>query len=352
MRNFDEPRLHPVEAMRNDIDRLTVLRDLTSEPPLQTLVGLMDELLAEDWQPYNVSWAYHEMASAVLHAGAAAVTGDRWRDYILYAILQRDNLFSLSAAAGKRDEVLLAAMAADLQIMHQLFLLDDSILRHWCKELLRAGASGEEEGAFASWSASLPAADYGKGPIAQMRAHLNLSEDWGKVAPVLYDYFAKHGSGSFLGGKRFVWDGQALTADLYDAAARPPEEGTPGGLALKALQGGARCFAFVGPEGSGKLPALCGLAEADPATRVVFAEGVALSRLFALLAAQPLDFLLCFPSGAPRLTALERFRFPRNVRMVFIVTQSGDAPLPEDAAQADCVIRFAARGEAALYTAK
>ena len=177
---------HPVEALRNEIDRLTILRDLLIEPPLLALTGLMDELLAEDWQPFNVAWAYHEFASAIVHADAPRVLGDPWRDYLLWAILERGNLFSRKQQSGGGTPVLDGMMSADLHIMQQLFLLDDAMMRDWCRELMRAEVSDD----WARWSMSVPSPEYGTGALAQMRAFLVLSEDWGQLVDKIGEYYA------------------------------------------------------------------------------------------------------------------------------------------------------------------
>ncbi len=315
MKSFDHVPLgtsSPVESLRGEIDRLTVLRDITLEPPLVALIGLMEELLAEDWQAYNVCWSYHEFVSAILHAGAPCVLHDPWRDYLLYVALERDHLFSLRSCAGTADKPLLAAFAGDLRVLQQLYLLDDGMIRSWCRQITHTDSE------WVGWAGE-GAPDYGAGQLAQMRCRVNLSEDWGQLAPALHDFFRNEGSGIALAARRLYWDGSELTAYPY-ASGQMKEKPFP------AHEAGAHILIKGDPADikrellSRVLPENASLVMASPAA-------LDYVLLWKHIAGLPRQFHVCFDARegeacpAPLLTAL-----PQNVRLCAVLPRGLGAP--------------------------
>lgn len=200
--------IKPVETLRNDLDRLTILRMLPDTPPVFNLVNLMNDLLSEDAMPFDIRWAYHDFAAAVLSSEAAGVTGDRWRDFLIEAVLERENAFSLAAAHGRLDDALTRAWARDLSIVQTLFLLDDAMVRNWC--------SISQHGADLSGWASFSTASFyiveGEGPLPTMRRMLLSSEDWSLLAAPLGELHAQFGAGAMLGCRYMDFTPDGLVA--------------------------------------------------------------------------------------------------------------------------------------------
>jgi|GEM_PF-3673080 len=187
--------IKPIEALRNDLDRLTVLRGLLELPPVANLISLMNDLLSDEVMPFDIQWAYHDFAAVVLSSEPPAVTGDHWRDCLMEAVLERENVFSLAAARGRLDDVLSQAYSRDLAIVQTLFLLDDAMLRNWCAPSQR----GADVSGWASFSNVGFYIVEGEGPLPAMRRMLLSSEDWSQLAKPLGDLHAQFGAGAMVG---------------------------------------------------------------------------------------------------------------------------------------------------------
>ncbi len=202
----------PVEALRNDLDKVTILRALLETPPVAQLINLMNELLSDDAMPYDIQWAYHDFASAVLASTPPTVTGDRWRDCLIEAVLEKENISSIAASKGRQDDMLQRAFARDLNIIQALFLLDDSMVRIWCTPS-QNGADLSNWAAFSSLGFYIVEGD---GPLPAMRRMLLSSEDWSQLAKPLMDLHAQFGAGAAL-GHRYL----NFSHDGLQAVARP-----------------------------------------------------------------------------------------------------------------------------------
>ncbi len=198
--------IKPVETLRNDMDRLTILRPLLDAPPVMQLVSLMNDLLSDDAMPFDIQWAYHDFAAAVLGGEPPVVTGDRWRDSLIEAIFERENVFSVAASKGLCDDALLRAYARDLSIVQHLFLLDDAMVRNWCTP----SQSGADLSGWAGFSNMGFYIVEGDGPLPSMRRMLLSSEDWSRLAKPLMDMHAQHGAGATLGHRYIQYDGETF----------------------------------------------------------------------------------------------------------------------------------------------
>ena len=122
-------------TLHTGLHRLTVLRDALSDPPLYSLDRLLYFLLHGD--ALAAAEEYHALTSALLTGGYRRTSGDLFRDYLLYLLLERENAFSALAARGKWDEPLCAGMRCDLARLNPLFQLNSVLLKRWIGERYR-----------------------------------------------------------------------------------------------------------------------------------------------------------------------------------------------------------------------
>ena len=189
---------------------------------------------------------YHIAARRMLDAPARRVSGNLWRDYLLYLLLQRPNRFSAAAAAGNMGEALSLNLKEELAILSGLSRLDSAPVARFFGEKQRdtrqrppakdnisilsaavwAGGGNKpapkEKGGeqavqppaqfplcFTPW-------DYGKAGLLDSYAadealeeiyyRLLSAADWTTVADDIVSFFASYGSGDFLRYRAFRLD--------------------------------------------------------------------------------------------------------------------------------------------------
>lgn len=112
--------------------RLTVLRPALQEPPLQELYALLSSLLQHD--TLGAAGSYHACCLALLTGGYRRVSGDLFRDFLYWLLLERENAFALQAAQNIWDEPLCAAMRGDLKQFSLFFDLNSVTIKRWIGE--------------------------------------------------------------------------------------------------------------------------------------------------------------------------------------------------------------------------
>lgn len=117
------------------LNRFTVLRDSLEEPPFACLASMLSHLLQSD--PLAAAKEYHALCAALLNGGYRRVSGDLFRDFLIWVLTERENPFSAAAARGVWDEPLSTAMRADLKRMDVLFSLNSVIAKRWIGEKAR-----------------------------------------------------------------------------------------------------------------------------------------------------------------------------------------------------------------------
>ncbi len=117
------------------LNRLTVLRDSLEEPPFACLASMLSHLLQND--PLAAAKEYHGLCAALIHGNYRRVSGDLFRDFLIWVLTERENVFSAAAARGVWDEPLSTAMRADLKHMDVLFSLNSVIAKRWIGEKAR-----------------------------------------------------------------------------------------------------------------------------------------------------------------------------------------------------------------------
>lgn len=146
-------------ALLSGMARLTVLRDAMREPPMVALHTLLALLAQQD--ALSASDSYYALSHALLTGGYRRVSGDLFRDFLLWLLLERENDFSLSAAQSCWDEPLCFAMRADMKQLEPFFELNSVLLKRWvgeCNKEQRGGPHQQKDSisllSSAAWAGS------------------------------------------------------------------------------------------------------------------------------------------------------------------------------------------------------
>lgn len=119
----------------NRLRRVSVLRDALLEEELAAMNRLLQALYTDN--PFDAAEEYHVLSHALITKGKRRVSGDLFRDYLLYLFLERENAFSRAAAQGCYDEPLAAAMRQDLIFLEPFFALGSVLLKRWLGDCYR-----------------------------------------------------------------------------------------------------------------------------------------------------------------------------------------------------------------------
>ncbi len=130
------PLLGIVE-LHTSMHSLTVLRPCLNDAPMQSLIRLFRALI--DGNAFSAVDEYHSLTHALLTSCCRRVSGDLFRDYLLYVLFEKENLFSSLASRGIWDEPLAAAFRLDLKRIEPFLSLTSmalkQIIAERCREL-------------------------------------------------------------------------------------------------------------------------------------------------------------------------------------------------------------------------
>ncbi len=115
--------------------RFTVLRPLSQESPMQELSVLLQRLL--QGEAFAAAEAYHAFTFSLISGEYRRVSGDLFRDFLLWALLEHENSFSRLAAANTWDESMSTAMRSDLALLDSFFQLTSMQIKRWIGECAR-----------------------------------------------------------------------------------------------------------------------------------------------------------------------------------------------------------------------
>ncbi|MGI6168870.1 MAG: DUF815 domain-containing protein [Christensenellales bacterium] len=110
-----------------DLSRLTLFDELSGSSPMIALNGLLESCVEEE--PERAGRFFHQMTAALHETPSRRLTGGLLQDWILYYVLEVENLFSKCAAAQKWDMVLYEALKVDLGILAGLFQVSDEDIK-------------------------------------------------------------------------------------------------------------------------------------------------------------------------------------------------------------------------------
>ncbi len=322
------------------LNRLTVLRE-PGESPASAMEAMLGALLNGDMLACDALW--HRLIRSLLDCPARRVSGGLWKDYLIYLVTQRENVFSSLAAARRTDEELMAALRRDLALLGRLSELGAKDILRMAQESYREHKLTPRQPrdsislmSAAVWSGSakpLPARgepepiqphaaiapmdfewmgwDYGEsglrdvwvsdGAAEELYARMCSEPEWERLADDLWSCFATCGSGVFLQHRLFSFDGTLhpldegvaapLAGDIYEAERAELMQNV-----IRFMRGErAENMLLCGEPGVGKSAQIYSLPYELPEVRLIRMDTMqGLKSLFDALSAQPLNFLLFF----------------------------------------------------------
>lgn len=114
---------------------LSVLRPCLEDAPMLRLKALLHALFEGDG--LGCLNEYHSLTHALLTSGCRRVSGDLFRDYLLYVLFEKENLFASLASRGIWDEPLAAAFLSDLKQLAPFLSLTSMSLKQLITERMR-----------------------------------------------------------------------------------------------------------------------------------------------------------------------------------------------------------------------
>ena len=278
--------------------------------------------------------AYHRLTEYMLSSPARRVTGDIWRDQLLYEIIQAEHPFALCAARGVRDEAQLSAMRERLEIMGELSTLTSERMARLISERGKSARAGDSVAmkSTAIWSggsiSGLPRRSVEEEQAAQLpleftpwkygeagltdsfvsdealeemyRRFLETSE-WEGLTEDIWNFFASYGSGEFLRSRFFRMEkGRLLPLEepgaIVPLSACEEQHGRLIENTIRFMRGeNAVNTLLYGGMGTGKTAQAVSLLQELPEVRLIIAPEGELGHIPALigrLSSQPLKFIL------------------------------------------------------------
>ncbi|NCB30061.1 MAG: DUF815 domain-containing protein [Clostridia bacterium] len=272
------------------------------DPAFSALFRLFERLLACEL-PAAVR-AYHDAVGALLSNGDRRVSGDLWKDHLLSLAVHQAHPFARMAAAGGRDEAIVANMREELSILGQLSRLRSEDVARFAFTPWQYGESGLVDSYIADEA------------LEEIYVRLLSSRDWGDMTEDLWSFFNSYGAGIFLRHRAFyLEDGQL--APLPSAALSPLVPTTLYEQERVALMENTIRFMrgdraenalLYGGGGTGKTAHVLSLLHELPEVRLVICQPekediLALARR---LGAQPLRFLLLLDDIVSESKAIRR----------------------------------------------
>ncbi len=340
---------------------------------------LMGELLMDTWAANfpGALGAYHRLTEYMLSSPARRVTGDLWRDQLLYEIIQTEHPFALSAARGIRDEAQLMAMRERLEIMGELSTLTSQRIAQLISERGRSSRtndavamkstaiwsggsisnlprrnSEEEQAAqlpleFTPWKygqAGLTDSFVSDEALEEMYRRFLETADWGELTEDIWNFFASYGTGEFLQHRFFrIEDGRLAPMEEPEAivplSAYEEQHSRLMENTIRFMRGEkAVNMLLLGGMGTGKTAQAVSLLQELPEVRLIIVhegETAHIPGLLQRLSGQPLKFILLLDDIAAdgdgiRLlsSATAGFRaIPPNI-LIYATSREEGGPLP------------------------
>lgn len=322
--------------------------------------------------------AYHRLTEYMLSSPARRVTGDLWRDQLLYEIIQTEHPFALFAARGIRDEAQLSAMRERLEIMGELSTLTSERIAQLISERGRSSRTNdsvamkstaiwsggsisnlprrniEEEQAaqlpleFTPWKygeAGLTDSFVSDEALEEMYRRFLETSDWADLTEDIWNFFASYGTGEFLRHRFFMISENGCIVPMEEPGAIVPlsayEEQHSRLMenTIRFMRGEKAVNTLLsGGMGTGKTAQAVSLLQELPEVRMIIVpegEMKHIPGLIKRLSGQPLKFILLLDDIAAdgegiRLvsSATACFRaMPPNI-LIYATSRNEGGPLP------------------------
>ena len=193
-----------IEAVLLRARGMGVLRGVLGSPAVRDLLELLEVLAAPRPEPSAVADVFGRLWEG-LASGADNLLPDAWQSHLVGCLLDDENSFSLGAERDRLRGAVLEQARLDLGTLRTLFDLDAPVVLGMVE-----GAVPGLAGIWAPWvDPAHPGEDSPRGAVARKLA---AAGDWGAMADVLADHFARHGAGPLGRHRAFRWDGEGLRA--------------------------------------------------------------------------------------------------------------------------------------------
>ena len=183
---------------------LGVLRGVLGSTAARDLLGLLEVLASPRPDPASVADGFGR-----LWEGLASESGhllpDAWQSHLARRLLDAENPFSLGAERGGLRGAVLEQARLDLRTLRMLFDLDAPTLLGMVEGTVPGLA-----GTWVPWVDATPARE--GSPRDMVARKLAAAGEWGAMADLLAEHFARHGAGSLGRHRAFRWDGEGLRA--------------------------------------------------------------------------------------------------------------------------------------------
>ena len=275
---------------------------------------------------------YGRLSAALWSLGARRVSGDLWRDLLLYSLLQRPHPLARAAARGQREGK--EALAFEMGLLGRLFSLRGEDLTRMLRERQRAlrikpkqgrdnisafstavwsgaavpeGESAPAAAAYIPRDLSYPSWRYGDAglrdgfaadeALEEVYARLMESADWTERAEDVLSFFSAYGCGALLQSRAFRFDGalaplcERVLGPLDEPVCYKEQRDRLLNHVIRFMQGERVApVLLTGGAGTGKTAQLLSLPYELPELRLVSAEARRVCELLPLLEEQPLRF--------------------------------------------------------------
>jgi predicted AAA+ superfamily ATPase len=193
-----------IEALLLRARGLGVLRRVLGSAAARDLLGLLEILAAPRPDPASVADVFGGLWEG-LASEADRLLPDAWQSHLAGRLLDDENPFSLGAERGGLRGAVLEQARLDLRTLRMLFDLDAPTLLGMVE-----GAVPGLAGIWVPWAEPThPGEDSPRDAVARKLA---AAGDWGAMADLLADHFARHGAGPLGRHRAFRWDGEGLRA--------------------------------------------------------------------------------------------------------------------------------------------
>jgi predicted AAA+ superfamily ATPase len=193
-----------IEALLLRVRGLGVLRRVLGSAAARDLLWLLEILAASRPDPASVADVFGRLWEG-LASEADHLLPDAWQSHLAGRLLDNENPFSLGAERGGLRGAVLEQARLDLRTLRMLFDLDAPTLLGMVE-----GSVPGLAGIWVPWAEPThPREDSPRDAVARKLA---AAGDWGAMADLLADHFARHGAGPLGRHRAFRWDGEGLRA--------------------------------------------------------------------------------------------------------------------------------------------
>jgi predicted AAA+ superfamily ATPase len=193
-----------IEALLLRARGIGVLRGVLGSAAARDLLDLLEFLAAPRPDPASVAGVFGRLWEG-LASESDRLLPDAWQSHLVASLLDDENPFSLGAERGGLRGAVLEQARLDLRTLRMLFDLD--------APTLLGMVEGAVPGLAGIWVPWADPTHPGEGsPRDAVVRKLATAGDWGLMADLLADHFARHGAGPLGRHRAFRWDGGGLRA--------------------------------------------------------------------------------------------------------------------------------------------